>query len=230
MKCRSLPIKQMKRGERKGQRLFGEFVLRWPDFIEFDELNGKIVTKHTEQSSYRIWSLESYQLLYVLTHDYLAEFKICNGVMLLMFTPVMNSIPMTIVNVHTGEPLLNVAYDGKLEDIEFVEQFNENILIKQKEKPLKIHDMITNKSMLIPEFDSPDAFIFIYEKECFISLKDGKITMWSTEGKVISDFNNELIYSQSRESRGDDKKYVISLSASRKYLFTVVKESQLEGE
>mmetsp|Transcript_31746 Transcript_31746/g.31024 ORF Transcript_31746/g.31024 Transcript_31746/m.31024 type:complete len:143 (-) Transcript_31746:512-940(-) len=69
MKCRTLPISSIKKGESRGMKLFSEFVLRWPDFIEFDELNGKIVTKHTEQNSYRIWSLESYQLLYVLNHE-----------------------------------------------------------------------------------------------------------------------------------------------------------------
>jgi len=90
--------------------------------------------------------------------------------MLLLFNPVNNSIPMTIINVHTGEPLMNIAYQGHLKDIEFVEQFNEHILIKQKEKPLKIHDILTNKSKLIHEFESPDAFIFIYEKETFVSL------------------------------------------------------------
>ena len=64
--------------------------------------------------------------------------------MLLLFNPVSNSIPMTIINVHTGEPLMNIAYQGQLKDIEFVEQFNENILIKQRDKPLKIHDILTN--------------------------------------------------------------------------------------
>lgn len=51
-----------------------------------------------------------------------------------------------------------------------MEQFNEHILIKQKDKPLKIHDILTNKSKLIHDFESPDAFIFIYEKETFVSL------------------------------------------------------------
>jgi len=50
--------------------------LKWPDFIEFDELNSKIVTKHSEEGAYRVWSLATYELLYVLTHEYLAEFKI----------------------------------------------------------------------------------------------------------------------------------------------------------
>ena len=41
--------------------------------------------------------------------------------MLLLFNPVNNSIPMTIVNVHTGTPIMNIAYQGQLSDIEFVE-------------------------------------------------------------------------------------------------------------
>ena len=51
---------------------------------------------------------------------------------------------MTIINVHTGTPIMNIAYQGHLKDIEFVEQFNEQILIKQKDKPLKIHNILTN--------------------------------------------------------------------------------------
>ena len=49
------------------------------------------------------------------------KYSYSNGVMLLLFNPVGNSIPMTIINVHTGEPLMNIAYQGKLKDIEFVE-------------------------------------------------------------------------------------------------------------
>ena len=41
--------------------------------------------------------------------------------MLLLFQPVNNSIPMTIINVHTGTPIMNIAYQGHLKDIEFVE-------------------------------------------------------------------------------------------------------------
>ena len=72
--------------------------------------------------------------------------------MLLLFNPVGNSIPMTIINVNTGEPLMNIAYQGHLQDIEFVEQFNEYILIKQKNRPLKIHNILDNQSQLIEDF------------------------------------------------------------------------------
>ena len=41
----------------KGLKLFKDYVLRWPDFIEFDELNCKIITKHSAEEAYRVWSL-----------------------------------------------------------------------------------------------------------------------------------------------------------------------------
>ena len=37
-------------------------MLRWPDFVEFDELNSKIITKHSIEDSYRIWCLSTYKL------------------------------------------------------------------------------------------------------------------------------------------------------------------------
>ena len=46
----------------KGEKLFKDFTLRWPDFVEFDELNSKIITKHSLEDSYRVWCLGSYRL------------------------------------------------------------------------------------------------------------------------------------------------------------------------
>jgi len=45
-----------------GVKLFKDFTLRWPDFVEFDELNQKIITKHSIEDSYRVWCLQTYQL------------------------------------------------------------------------------------------------------------------------------------------------------------------------
>lgn len=90
---------------------------------------------------------------------------------------------------------------------------------------MKIHDILTNQSKLIHDFDSPDAFIFVYEKELFVSLREGKITIWSTDGSMITNFNSSVLYTLEPERRRiQDRNYVISLSISRKYLFTVVKE------
>jgi hypothetical protein len=84
--------------------------LQYPDFVEVDDLNRKVVTKHSADQCFRVWDLGTYEMLYVLRNRYLYEFKICNGVMLLMFDQINNNMPMTILNVHTGKPIKDFYY------------------------------------------------------------------------------------------------------------------------
>ena len=60
----------------KGVAVFNQFVLEYPDFIECDDLNGKIVTKHSKDKVFRVWNMFDYSLCYILQHDKLEEFKI----------------------------------------------------------------------------------------------------------------------------------------------------------
>lgn len=123
MKCRSLSLEDLRAGRTKGQRLFKNFTIQYPDFVEVDDLNRKIVTKHTVDNCFRVWDLGSYEMLYVLRHEYLFEFKICNGVMLLMFESMhlrsqsdvygdrfTQTVPMTIIDVNTGDPITSFFY------------------------------------------------------------------------------------------------------------------------
>jgi hypothetical protein len=79
--------------------------------VEVDDLNSKVVTKHSLDKCFRVWDLGTYELLYVLRHDNLFEFKICNGVMLLMFEYIGSVMPMTILDVHTGKALFNFSFE-----------------------------------------------------------------------------------------------------------------------
>ncbi len=93
---------------------------------------------------------------------------------------------MTLVNIHTGEELMKFQFDKINSEIEFLEQFNEKIMIKQKDRRLKIYNTWTRELTDVPEFDAPEAFIFLYDKEKFLTLKDGKIEIWTSEGKLIT--------------------------------------------
>lgn len=88
-------------------------MLKYPDFIEFDDLNKKIVTMHSDENSLRIWDIKEYKLLYILAYDDLTEFKICNGIILLILEKQGNKLPMRIHNVHTGELLHSVSYESE---------------------------------------------------------------------------------------------------------------------
>jgi hypothetical protein len=50
-----------------------------------------------------------------------AEFKICNGVMLLLHNYVDDQVPMTLIKVHTGEELLKFKFAKISKEIEFLE-------------------------------------------------------------------------------------------------------------
>ena len=93
---------------------------------------------------------------------------------------------MTLVNIHTGKDLMKFEFDKINTEIEFLEQFNEKIMIKQKDKKLKIYNTWLNKLTEVPNFDAPEAFIFLYDKEKFLTLKDGRIEIWTSDGDLIT--------------------------------------------
>ena len=43
------------------------------------------------------------------------------------------------------------------------------------------------------DFLPPEAFIFLYEKEKFLTLKEGKIEIWTSDGKLLTDFNGKTL-------------------------------------
>ena len=60
MFCRSLPIADLREGLKTGTRVFRDYILKYPDFIEFDDLNKKIVTMHSEECALRVWDIKTY--------------------------------------------------------------------------------------------------------------------------------------------------------------------------
>jgi hypothetical protein len=67
--------------------------------------------------------------------------------------------------------------------------------VKYKDHPLKIIDVLTKEVKTVQNFQTPEAFIFIYEKEIFLSLKQGKIILYSITGDIISNFETKTMYS-----------------------------------
>ena len=115
--------------------------------------------------------------------------------------------------------------------MEFLEWYNEKILVKYKDKPLQIKYALEDKEIMVSEFKTPDAFVFIYEREIFLTLNDGKIVLYNSEGKMVSNFNDYKVYSKEMTNINNDmersnlNKFYLSESKSK--IFTVVKESLL---
>jgi hypothetical protein len=116
-------------------------------------------------------------------------------------------------------------------EFEFLEQYNEKILVKYIGQNLQIIDILTHQVTEVKDFETPEAFIFIYEKEVFLSLKDGRIILYSINGDMLSNFDGQSVYSI--ESMNNDvtrKVYQLCLSDTRNKVLTIVKDKFLQRD
>ena len=106
--------------------------------------------------------------------------------MMLMMHVENNHLPMSLINIHTGQTLKKMKISSLKNEVEFLEQFNSKVFIKLKEKHLKILDIITQDIVEVQDFISPEAFIFLYDKDKFLTLREGKIEIWSSQGLKLT--------------------------------------------
>eukprot|EP00948_MAST-09A_sp_MAST-9A-sp1_P003439 g3439.t1 len=145
LKCRSTPIEFIRRKKpEKGYAIFESESLRWPGFVEFDDVNGKVLTYSAANNMYKVWNLSNYTLLYTLDDEGITEIKISPGVMLLIYGQAHDYVPLRILSVDTGNVLLEFKYPlHSNHKIDFIEQFNEKLLLKQENFGLEISDIRT---------------------------------------------------------------------------------------
>lgn len=93
---------------------------------------------------------------------------------------------------------------------------------------MQIIDILTHQVTEVNDFETPEAFIFIYEKEVFLSLKDGRIILYSINGDMLSNFEGQSVYSiESMNNDASRKVYQLCLSDSRNKVLTIVKDKFL---
>ena len=84
---------------------------------------------------------------------------------------------------------VSISYTGlrKGKDIDFIEQFNEKLLVKQKEENLRIVDVKTGWEMDVSQskFMTPSAFIFLYENQLFLTFAGRKVSVWNFRGMLF---------------------------------------------
>ncbi|KAL9421893.1 hypothetical protein AB3S75_034211 [Citrus x aurantiifolia] len=143
LKCRSTRIECIKRGiADAGFPLFESESLKWPGFVEFDDVNGKIVTYSAEDSTYKVFDMKSYTMLYSISDKNVQEFKTGPGVLLLIFTRTGDHVPLKILSIEDGSVLKSFNHIiHRNKKVDFIELFNEKLLIKQENENLQILDV-----------------------------------------------------------------------------------------
>ncbi|KAK4383136.1 hypothetical protein Sango_2803600 [Sesamum angolense] len=79
---------------------------------------------------------------------------------------------------------------------DFIEQFNEKLLVKQENENLQIVDVrnteITEVSRT--EFMTPSAFIFLYENQLFLTFRNRTVAVWNFRGELVTSFEDHLLW------------------------------------
>lgn len=116
-------------------RLFPNESLEWPGFVELDEINRKVVTfsnrdwyvserlrnsllritprcAYLLRSTYKVWDLRSYALLYELKDTNIHEVKVSPGVLLVIYQrpPTNSHLALAIFDVRSRTQLCTHAH------------------------------------------------------------------------------------------------------------------------
>ncbi|XP_062005120.1 uncharacterized protein LOC133722282 [Rosa rugosa] len=198
LKCRSTRIEYIRRSKPDaGFALFESESLKWPGFVEFDDVNGKVLTYSAQDSIYKVFDLKNYTMLYSISDKNVQEIKISPGIMLLIFNRASSHVPLKILSIEDGTVLK--AFNHLLhrnKKVDFIEQFNEKLLVKQENENLQILDVRNAELMEVnrAEFMTPSAFIFLYENQLFLTFRNRTVAVWNFRGELVTSFEDHLLW------------------------------------
>jgi len=198
LRCRTTRIEYIRRGQPDaGFPLFETESLKWPGFVEFDDVNGKVLTYSAQDSTYKVFDLKNYTLLYSVSDQNVQEIKISPGIMLLIYIRTSSSVPLKILSIEDGTVLKSFTHLlHRNKKVDFIEQFNEKLLVKQEGENLQILDVrnfqLTEVSRT--EFMTPSAFIFLYELQLFLTFRNRSVAVWNFRGELVTSFEDHLLW------------------------------------
>ncbi|CAM8892048.1 hypothetical protein QQ045_025555 [Rhodiola kirilowii] len=198
LRCRSTRIEYIKRGQPDaGFPLFETESLKFPGFVEFDEVNGKVLTYTAQDSIYKVFDLKNYNLLYTIADKNVTEIKISPGIMLLIFNRASSHVPLKILSIEDGTVLKEFNHLlHRNKKLDFIEQFNEKLLVKQENENLQIRDVRSCEQIEVSKFKftTPSAFIFLYENQMFLTFRDGIVSVWNFRGELVTSFDDHVLW------------------------------------
>ncbi|XP_073297689.1 uncharacterized protein [Primulina huaijiensis] len=197
LKCRTTRIEYIRRGKPDaGFPLFESESLKWPGFVEFDDVNGKVLTYSAQDSIYKVFDLKNYTMLYSISDENVQEIKISPGIMLLIFTKTSGGVPLKILSIEDGTVLKSFSHLlHRNKKVDFIEQFNEKLLVKQENENLQILDVRNSELTEVSstKFMTPSAFIFLYENQLFLTFRNRTVSVWNFRGELVTSFEDHLL-------------------------------------
>ncbi|KAJ5074936.1 hypothetical protein M0811_07640 [Anaeramoeba ignava] len=92
--------------------IFNTSFLKWPGFVEFDDLNSKILTYCSQKLEYKIWNLKNYQCLYILNDAKIQEVK--SRLNYIIDFPKNNRYKVKLIEIESGKCKLKRKMESKI--------------------------------------------------------------------------------------------------------------------
>jgi hypothetical protein len=150
-------------------------------FVEFDDVNSRVLTYNASTLTYRVWDLKTYTEIFrcvvvdsccdlhsqpsrlcSICDSCVAEIKVSTGVMLLMYSrpPGHSILPIKLVSVVDGAHLRSIRVRLLSNDkVDFLELCNDRLLVKQKHHALQVLNVFDGHVNSVPAsvFKSPEV-------------------------------------------------------------------------
>lgn len=117
--------------------------------------------------------------------------------MLLIFTKASGHVPLKILSIEDGTVLKSFNHLlHRNKKVDFIEQFNEKLLVKQENENLQILDVRNSELTEVSraEFMTPSAFIFLYENQLFLTFRNRTVAVWNFRGELVTSFEDHLLW------------------------------------
>lgn len=119
--------------------------------------------------------------------------------MLLIYQKAPNGghVPLKVLSIETGDVLQSFKHQlHRSKKIDFIEQFNEKLLVKQENEALQIIDIRsgTRTEVSSSQFMTPSAFIFLYENQLFLTFRQRSVAVWNFRGEKVTTFEDHTLW------------------------------------
>lgn len=146
MVCRSTPVARIEIGHTTDSRtLFHDLKepLRYPDWIEFDDLNSKVITFSDKEHTIRTWDYTDYRLLYELPAATVQNVKTTDGLLVVVHHRQPTLMQMDVRDIETGALLTTLRLPlHRTRRVELLEVLGDKLLLKEDAGELQIVDLV----------------------------------------------------------------------------------------
>ncbi|PRW59971.1 hypothetical protein C2E21_1683 [Chlorella sorokiniana] len=220
LKVRSTPLSAIRAGRKEAWRpLFESEVLRYPGFVEFDDVSNLVITFSAESGLFKLWELRN--LLaprFQISSQEVRDVKVAAGALLLFMDPGperANDLRLRVLDLVHGDCVLEdmwlpmwlpgIPANNMLgiSGMEVVELFGLYLLTKQTGGPLYIRHILTGAVKEVPRaaFATPSAFIFLPFNNTFLTFyKRADAQLWDFEGNCLATLKGAWLPSSSAAS------------------------------